>query len=150
VIDVRFSTALQMMLSLALARAEGVERLSSTRLAEGVGSNPTFVRKLLTPLVQAGLVQSVHGRDGGVHLARDAGAITLRDVYDAVTGEKQLWTQRTDIPHRCLVSSNVEAFFSNLVDEVETSVRQLLAGKTLADALAQLRERDAATVMESA
>jgi Rrf2 family transcriptional regulator, repressor of oqxAB len=145
-IDVRFSTALQMMLSLALAKAEGVERLSSTRLAEGVASNPTFVRKLLTPLIQASLVQSVHGRDGGVRLARDAGAITLKEIYDSVRGEKQLWTQRSDIPHQCLVSCNVEGFFSDLVEEAEASVRQLLAGRTLAGALAQLRERDAAAV----
>lgn len=64
-IDVRFPTALQMMLSLALAQAEGVERLSSAQLAEGVDSNPTFVRRLLVPLIQAGLVHSTMGRDGG-------------------------------------------------------------------------------------
>ena len=97
-IDVRFPTALQMMLSLALAQAEGVERLSSAQLAVGVDSNPTFVRRLLVPLIQAGLVHSTMGRDGGVSLGVDATAITLRDIYKVSMGGKKLWVGRSDIP----------------------------------------------------
>lgn len=142
-IDVRFATALQMMLSLALAQAEGVERLSSAQLAEGVDSNPTFVRRLLVPLIQAGLVRSSMGRDGGVSLSADAAAITLGEIYKATMGDKRLWTARSDIPHRCLVSCNVERFFGNLADEVDESVSRLLGGRTLADALSDLRVLDA-------
>jgi Rrf2 family transcriptional repressor of oqxAB len=142
-IDVRFPTALQMMLSLALAQAEGVERLSSAQLAEGIDSNPTFVRRLLAPLIQAGLVRSAMGRDGGVSLSADAAAITLGEIYKAIMGDKKLWTGRSDIPHRCLVSSNVERFFGNLADEVDESVLRLLGTRTLADALLELRTIDA-------
>lgn len=145
-IDVRFPTALQMMLSLALAQAEGVERLSSAQLAEGVGSNPTFVRRLLVPLIQAGLVRSTMGRDGGVSLSVDAAKITLGEIYKATMGDKGLWTGRSDIPHRCLVSCNVERFFGNLADEVDESVVRLLNRQTLADALLELRSLDTARV----
>jgi Rrf2 family transcriptional repressor of oqxAB len=142
-IDVRFPTALQMMLSLALAQAEGVERLSSTKLAEGVDSNPTFVRRLLVPLIQAGLVRSTMGRDGGVSLGVDAAEITLGEIYKATMGDKRLWTGRSDIPHRCLVSCNVERFFGDLAGEVDESVFRLLDKQTLANALSQLRILDA-------
>src|SRR5476649_442413 len=108
-----------MMLSLALAHAEGVELLSSAQLAEGVDSNPTFVRRLLAPLIQAGLVRSTMGRDGGVSLSADAAMITLGKIYKAIMGDKKLWTGRSDIPHRCLISSNVERFFGNLAAEVD-------------------------------
>ena len=145
-IDVRFPTALQMMLSLALAQAEGVERLSSAELAEGVDSNPTFVRRLLAPLMQAGLVRSAMGRDGGVSLSVDAAAITLSEIYKATLGDKRLWTGRSDIPHRCVVTRNVERFFGNVADEVDESVVGLLGGRTLADALLELRALDAARV----
>ncbi|MBM7046497.1 Rrf2 family transcriptional regulator [Rhizobium lusitanum] len=145
-IDVRFPTALQMMLSLALAQVEGVERLSSAELAEGVNSNPTFVRRLLVPLMQADLVRSTMGRDGGVSLSVDAAAITLGEIYKATVGDKKLWTGRSDIPHRCLVSCNVERFFGNLADEVDESVLHLLGGRTLADALLELRTLDAERV----
>lgn len=145
-IDVRFPTALQMMLSLALAQAEGVDRLSSAQLAEGVGSNPTFVRRLLAPLTQAGLVRSAMGRDGGVSLGAGAAAITLGEIYKAIMGDKKLWTGRSDIPHRCLVSCNVEQFFGNLADEVDESVLRLLGTRTLANALLELRTLDAERV----
>ena len=142
-IDVRFPTALQMMLSLALAQAEGVERLSSAQLAEGVDSNPTFVRRLLVPLIQAGLVRSTMGRDGGVSLRVDAATITLGEIYKATMGDKRLWAGRSYIPHRCLVSCNVERFFGDLAAEVDESVFRLLDKQTLANALSQLRILDA-------
>jgi hypothetical protein len=65
-IDVRFPTALQLMLNLALAHAEGVAQLSSTQLAGALGTNPSLVRKLLSPLANSGLVRSSFGRDGGI------------------------------------------------------------------------------------
>lgn len=141
-IDVRFPTALQMMLSLAFAKAEGVERLSSAQLAEGVDSNPTFVRRLLAPLIQAGLVHSAMGRDGGVSLGADAAAITLAEIYTAAMGDKKLWAVRSNIPHRCLVSSNVERFFENLAEEADAAVLRVLGARTLADALQELRTLD--------
>lgn len=142
-IDVRFPTALQMMLSLAFAHAEGVERLSSVQLAEGVDSNPTFVRRLLVPLMRAGLIRSTMGRDGGVSLNADAAVITLGEIYKATMEGKKLWIARSDIPHRCLVSCNVEQFFGNLADEVDESVTHLLSKRTLADALLEMRTLDA-------
>lgn len=141
-IDVRFPTALQMMLSLALAQAEGVERLSSAQLAEGVDSSPTFVRRMLMPLIQAGLVRSAMGRDGGVSLGAPAATITLGEIYKATMGDKRLWTGRSDIPHQCLVSRTVERFFGQLADEVDESVMRLLGGRTLADVLLELRTLD--------
>jgi Rrf2 family transcriptional repressor of oqxAB len=143
-IDLRFPTALQLMLSLALAQAEGVERLSSTHLAEGVGSNPTMVRRLLAPLLQAGLVTSSKGRDGGVSLGADPATITLKDIYVEVMGDKKLWSTRTDIPHRCTVSCNMEPFFESLTAEVDKAVIKSLDSMTLADSLAELRRLEAA------
>ena len=142
-IDVRFPTALQMMLSLALAQAEGIDRLSSAQLAEGVDSNPTFVRRLLVPLIDAGLIRSSMGREGGISLSVDAAAITLGEIYKATMGDKKLWTGRSNIPHRCLVSCNVERYFGNLTDEMNESVLRLLGRQTLADALLELRALDA-------
>ena len=102
---VRFPTALQIMLSLALA--DRTSQLSSAELAKSLGANPSFVRKLLVPLVQSKLLRSQMGKTGGVRLARPAAEITLRDIYGAVVADTKIWAPRTGIPHRCLVSSNV-------------------------------------------
>jgi Rrf2 family transcriptional repressor of oqxAB len=142
-IDVRFPTALQLMLNLALAHAEGVAQLSSTQLAGALGTNPSLVRKLLRPLANAGLVRSSFGRDGGIRLGRPPAAISLREIYSAVLGEKSLWTPRA-VPHQCLVSSNVERYFVDLAAKADDAVLRTLEHKTLADSLSELRILDAA------
>jgi Rrf2 family transcriptional regulator, repressor of oqxAB len=96
------------------------------------------VRKLLVPLVRDGLVLSLEGKNGGARLGRLAGEITLRDFYRSVTGNRRLWIARPDIPHRCLVSSNVESFFEALANDAEDAVPGLLGTRTLHQSLAEL------------
>src|SRR5258705_5615753 len=79
--DVRFPTALQIMLSLALAHEEGVPMLTSSQLAVGVGSVASLVRKLLAQLAKDGLVTGVAGRSGGGRLARTPSYIPPGEKY---------------------------------------------------------------------
>ena len=51
-IDLRFPTALQMVLSVALADRDGF-RCTSQILADGLSTNPSFIRKLLVMSVKA-------------------------------------------------------------------------------------------------
>ena len=54
-----------------------------TRLSEVAGAyrlSEAFLAKILRPLVEAGLVETVRGRKGGIRLARDPGTITLLEV----------------------------------------------------------------------
>jgi Rrf2 family transcriptional repressor of oqxAB len=143
-IDIRFPTALQIMLSLALAEQRTVSHLSSSQLAESLGANPSFVRKLLVPLVQNELLRSQMGKAGGVRLARPAGEITLRDIYRAVVADTKIWAPRTGIPHRCLVSSNVQGYFEELIDDAQESILTMLGQRTLLQALTELERRDSA------
>jgi Rrf2 family transcriptional regulator, repressor of oqxAB len=142
VLDLRFPTALQAMLSLALAAERGVPRLSSAGLGGGLRANPSLVRRLLRQLSSHGLVTSTLGKAGGVSLARQPGTITLAEIYVAATEGKPLWTARADIPHRCVVSSNIEPYFTDLAAQAEAAVRETLADKTLANVLTELRARD--------
>ena len=143
-IDVRFPTALQIMLSLALAEQQLVPHLTSSQLAESLGANPSFVRKLLVPLVQSKLVRSQMGKAGGVRLARPAADITLRDIYRAVVADTRIWAPRTGIPHRCLVSSNVQGYFEELIDDAQEAILSMLGQRTLLHALTELEMRESA------
>jgi Rrf2 family transcriptional repressor of oqxAB len=143
-IDVRFPTALQIMLSLALAEKQSVSHLTSSQLAESLGANPSFVRKLLVPLGQSKLVRSQMGKAGGVRLARPAGEITLRDIYGAVIADTRIWAPRTGVPHRCLVSSNVQSYFEELIDDAQEAILSMLGQRTLLHALTELEIRESA------
>ena len=148
-IDVRFPTALQIMLSLALAEQQSVTNLSSSQLAESLGANPSFVRKLLVPLVRNKLLRSQMGKAGGVRLARPAAEITLRDIYRAVVADTRIWSPRTGIPHRCLVSSHVQGYFEELIDDAQEAILSMLGQRTLQQALTELESRENAKKITS-
>ena len=141
-IDIRFPTALQIMLSLALADRSSVSQLSSAELARSLGANPSFVRKLLVPLVQSKLLRSQMGKTGGVRLARPAAEITLRDIYGAVVADTKIWAPRTGIPRRCLVSSNVQGYFEELIDDAQDAILSMLGQRTLLQVLSELEVRE--------
>ena len=137
-IDVRFPTALQLMMSLMLAEKEGVALVSSAQLADGLGANSSLIRNLLVPLVRQGLVVSSRGKNGGVSLGRPPDGITFREIYEAVTAGKTLFSQRTGYPRRCIVSDNFDAYFQGLVEEADNMLLGLLGGRTLAQGYSDL------------
>lgn len=140
-IDLRFPTALQMVLSVANAELNGT-RATSSVLAAGLQANPSFVRKLMVPLTRDGIIVSTHGRQGSIHLGRPADRITLQDIYLSVTEDKPLWATRPAVPQCCLVSANTGWFFESLAGEAEQACLEVLARRTLADALHELQEHD--------
>lgn len=146
-VDIRFATALQVMLSLAYAERCGVKTVSSAQLAEGMAANPSLVRKLLVSLVGAGLVASLLGKHGGVRLGRAAADITLRDIYSAAISDKRILSARPDVPHRCLVSSNIERVFTEISTEIEDAVLSRLDARTLAQLLDQIHKTESSRVV---
>lgn len=144
-IDRRFPTALQIMQSLVLLERQDRPWVSSAEFATYFRVNPTLMRRLLTTLVQHGLLNSQMGRNGGVRLARNPEAITLRDIYHAAVADKKLWTPRTDIPRRCTVSRNFAVYFEKLEQEADLELANLLSSRTLADSYAELERFDKAS-----
>ena len=49
-------------------------------IARAYGVSELFLFKILQPLVEAGLMETVRGRNGGVRLAKPAAEITLLDI----------------------------------------------------------------------
>jgi Rrf2 family transcriptional repressor of oqxAB len=125
-LDYRFPTALQMVLSVAMAEQLG-QRSTSAILAYGLEANPSFIRKLMVPLTRDGIIVSTLGRNGSIHLGRPAESITLRDIYVSVIEDKKLWASRPDVPARCVVSANACWYFKSIADEAEQASLNVLA-----------------------
>lgn len=138
---------MQLMLSLAHAEEMGVLHLSSAELAAGLSVASSLVRKLVLPLARDGLVVSSMGKNGGTRLSRPANEITLADIYTAVTDERRLWSARCNVPHRCLVSSNIVPFFDGIAADAGNAVVELLRCRTLQQSLSELRRIDKSTAI---
>lgn len=116
-LDYRFPTALQMVLSVAMAEQLG-ERSTSAILAYGLEANPSFIRKLMVPLTRDGIIVSTLGRNGSIHLGRP------------------------EVPARCVVSANACWYFKSVADEAEQASLAVLARHTVASALEEVKKAD--------
>ncbi len=146
-LDYRFPTALQMVLSVAMAEQLG-KRSTSAILAYGLEANPSFIRKLMVPLTRDGIIVSTLGRTGSIHLGRPAAEITLRDIYTSVIEDKKLWASRPDVAPRCLVSANLCWYFKSIAEEAEEASLKVLETRTVADALDELKKHDTSSCEE--
>ncbi|RWR04199.1 Rrf2 family transcriptional regulator [Siminovitchia fortis] len=68
-------------------KSVGVEQLAKVQ-----NLSPTYLSKILTKLVKAGLVESNPGVNGGYSLARQSSNISFLDVVHAIEGKAQLFS----------------------------------------------------------
>jgi Rrf2 family protein len=127
----RFSVAVH-----ALALIEhfgGDQRLTSEALAGSIGTNASFVRRVLAMLSHAGLVSSSAGV-AGADLARPARKITLLDVYRAVDMEDEHRLAVHDEPNqRCIIGRHIQGALDAVIGPAEEAFEDELKRRTLAD-----------------
>ncbi|SHL16595.1 transcriptional regulator, BadM/Rrf2 family [Chitinophaga jiangningensis] len=115
-----------------LARAGG-NLLSSDFIAGSINCNPVIVRKEISNLRNAGLVESKEGKNGGATLAKAAENIMLSDIYGAVRQSSLLGNSRNTPNPDCAVGRDINTHLENLYAEVEDVLVNKLHGITLAD-----------------
>jgi len=100
----------------------------AVRMAEELGVSQAHLAKVLQWLARAGIVRSVRGPHGGFALARNPGAISLAEVFEAIEGPLT--------PGGCLLGrpacDGTKCIFGGLLAKVETEVGRYLAATTLA------------------
>ena len=77
--------------------------LSSEALAENICTNPTRVRRVLTGLKKAGMVETREGLDGGYRLCTDpastrrtrVGLVQMFSARASLLRERPLWLRQT-------------------------------------------------------
>jgi Rrf2 family protein len=126
-----------------IAGGEG-EPVTSEYIAGSVNTNPSLVRRILTQLTRAGLTTARMGTGGGALLARPAERITLRDVYRAVD-DGELFALHRERPNpACPVGRNIQAMLETRFDAATRALEAELDRSTIADALADVEEREKA------
>ena len=108
--------------------------LSSEEIAKNVCTNPVLIRKVMSKLKKAGIVEAKGGNTGGYEFTADAEALTLEKI--ATTIEMRFvappW-QSGDIDKECLISSGMGALMENIFSQLEEQCRKNLRKITVAD-----------------
>ncbi|MEN1681484.1 MAG: Rrf2 family transcriptional regulator [Planctomycetota bacterium] len=119
--------------------ARGGDPVTSVTLAETYGTSPVVIRRVLTRLSKAGLVETRRGAGGGATLARDAADCTLRDVYDAVAHGQSLLRRHPG--EESGVARVLAGYINQLYDEAEEALLGRLESVTVAEMDAVVRPK---------
>jgi len=131
----RLTIAVHALAWLALARRRGHEVLTSDQVAASVNTNPVIIRRSLSDLRRAGLVDVRHGAGAGWSLARAPEDVSLLEVYEAVE-QKPLFGLHRSVPNlECPVGRGIRPTLGEVYNGVERAVRRELARISIAEVL---------------
>ncbi len=123
---------------LTLIARGGSDNVKSDYIAGSVNTNPVVIRRVLSQLNQAGLVESQTGALGGTRLARQPAEISLCEIFKAVSCGEVFALHAKSPNQDCPVGRNIEAVLCDLQKEIDQSVGEKLGQYTLADVLAKV------------
>jgi Rrf2 family protein len=81
-----------------------------------LNTNPVVVRRILSELQKAGLLETEAGRSGGARLARKADTISLYDVYAAVDDGNLFAYNPNDPNKKCNLSCKMKSVLLPVFD----------------------------------
>lgn len=137
-VDQKFSVAVHIMTVLAFEGCEKGRLYTSEQLAKSVRTNPTVVRRLVSRLVEAGVLNAYKGKSGGVELARCPNEISLEDIYSAVSDKKLFHVPDRKAHSACPTSRAMGKLMTEVVEGFETNSKKYLAGISLNDLAKQV------------
>ena len=136
--DMKFSVAVHVLILIS----ESPTPINSDQMAMSIGTNASYVRKILALLKKAGIVDGHRGISGYTMLLPPE-QLTLLQIYQAVMEQPKphLLDIHQNSSDRCVVGRYIRPVLSGMFSGVEDAFARALAGKTLADCIADIRQR---------
>lgn len=116
------------------------EELTSATLTSSVGAHEALVRKVLSRLVKAGLVQTSRGRNGYSTLARPADKINLLEIYKAVDPPPVFSIHEYPKAKKCKFSCSHKEVLKDVLEETQKDFEESLKHKTLSELVEKARQ----------
>lgn len=138
-ISSRFTIALHMLACMDTFKDD--YKVTSDFLAGSVEVNPVIIRKLLSQLKTAGLIDVKRG-SGGATIAKPLEEITFLDVYRAVECVENgvLFHFHENPNPACPVGRNIHKILDGRLMQIQNAMEERMAAMTLADIKTDLAE----------
>ena len=136
--DMKFSVAVHVLILIS----ESPTPINSDQMATSVGTNASYVRKILALLKKAGIVDG-HRGISGYTLMITPEQLTLLQIYQAVMEQPKphLLDIHQNSSDRCVVGRYIRPVLSGMFSGVEDAFARALGEKTLADCIAGIQNR---------
>lgn len=131
-ISSRFTIAIHMLACMDVFKDD--YKITSDFLASSVNVNPVIIRKILSQLKDAGIIEVKRG-PGGAAIAKPLNEITFFDVYRSVDciEENTLFHFHENPNPNCPVGKNIHQILDDKLLRIQAAMEQELKSITLAD-----------------
>ena len=134
--DTKLSVAVHVLILIS----ESPTPINSEQMAESVGTNASYIRKILALLKKAEIVDG-HRGISGYSLTVAPHQLTLLQIYQAVTDEHRI--HLLDIHQNpndlCIVGHHIKPVLASMFADIDEAFARMLCRKTLADCIAAIR-----------
>lgn len=136
--DTRFSVAVHILILIS----ESPKPMDSEKMAQSVGTNASYIRKILGSLKKADIVRS-HRGIAGFSLSVPPEQLTLLQVYQAVTEESKchLLDIHQNASDECIVGRHIKPVLTGMFEQAENAFTRVLSEQTLAQCVVAIRSR---------
>jgi len=137
--NTRFAVATYALTFMSLSQDRMV---TSDELATSIQTHPALVRRMLSMLRAAGLVETQLGPGGGARLARPPEQISLLEVYQAIRAAGDLFAVGRISPNpRCPMGAGIQATLECVLAGPEQALRNALGRVSIRDLLNEAAAR---------
>jgi Rrf2 family transcriptional regulator, iron-sulfur cluster assembly transcription factor len=106
------------------------QAVETAKVAQATDVPPVYLRKIFQSLARSGLVRTTAGSGGGVALASKPGAVTLKDIIEAVEGPIVL---SDCIEHSSVCPRSAKCKTNNCLAGIQARIQREFSSHTLAD-----------------
>ena len=131
-ISSRFTVALHIFTCVEVFKDE--YKVTSDFLAGSINTNPVIIRKILTQLKNAGLIEVARGT-GGITNTKPLTAITFYDVYEAIEPVENgdLFRFHENPNPECPVGRNIHALLDRKLQAIQSAMEDEMKRYTVED-----------------
>ena len=110
------------------------QKITSDFLSSSINVNPVVIRRILSQLKKAGLIQVCRGT-GGIEITKEQSGITFYDVYKAVDSvdKGELFHFHEAPDPNCPVGRNIHAVLDDKLSAIQQAMEDRLKQYTLQD-----------------
>ena len=122
--------------------SESEKPLTSEEIAASVGTNASYIRKIIGLLKKKDIVESRRGVSGST-LKPKAEELTLLQIYQAVneTETPRIFDLHQNPSDECIVGRHIKPVLTDIFAQIEDTFSRALGSKTLADCISLIRKR---------
>jgi Rrf2 family protein len=134
--DTRFSSAIHTLIMIAGAETP----MTSDQIAESVGTNASYIRKITGLLKKQGIIDSRQGISGFTLLVEPEKLSLLR-IYQAIaeTEEVHVFDLHQNPNDECIVGRHIQPVLTDVFRGIEEKAEQELNNTSLADCLQKMK-----------